>query len=159
VTGSILQVNISRGGIPKLPVPQAAIGPLGLEGDSHAHPRIHGGPDKAVLLITLEGIDELIQGGYALYPGALGENLTIRGLDRRQLRVGQQLRAGSAMIEITRPRGPCVTLDVYGTALKREIKAGDPSSPAWGLSGFYARVLQSGTVRPDDIITIVATVA
>ena len=159
MTGSILQVNISRGGIPKLPVPQAAIGPLGIEGDSHAHPQIHGGPDKAVLLITLEGIDELIQRGYALYPGALGENLTIRGLDRRQFRAGQQLRAGSAMIEITRPRGPCVTLDVYGTALKREIKAGDPSSPAWGLSGFYARVLQSGTVRPDDIITIVATVA
>ena len=30
------------------------------------------------------------------------------------------------MLEITRLRGPCATLDVYGPALKREIKANDP---------------------------------
>jgi MOSC domain-containing protein YiiM len=155
VTGTIVQVGISRGGVPKLPVPEAVVGPLGLEGDSHAHPQIHGGPGKAVLII----IHELIERGYPLFPGALGENLTTRGLDRRQLRIGQQLRAGSAMLEITRPRGPCATLDVYGAALKGEIKADDPSSSVWGLSGFYARVLSPGIVRSDDIIEVVATCA
>lgn len=159
MTGTIVQINISRGSVPKLPIPEGSLGPLGLEGDSHAHPQIHGGPDKAVLLITLEGITELIERGYPLYPGALGENLTTRGLDRRLFRIGQQLRAGSAMLEITRQRGPCATLDIYGAALKHEIKADDPSSPAWGLSGFYARVLHPGLVRPDDIITVVATLA
>jgi MOSC domain-containing protein YiiM len=123
------------------------------------HQQIHGGPEKAVLLVTLEGIHELVERGYELFPGALGENLTTRGLDRREFRVGQQIRAGSAMLEITRPRGPCANLDVYGPALKQEIKPGDPSSPAWGLSGFYARVLSPGIVRPDDIIEIVATLA
>ena len=157
--GIIFQVNISRGGVPKLPVPSASIGPLGLEGDSHAHPQIHGGPDKAVLIITLEGIHELIERGYPLFPGALGENLTTRGLDRREVRVGQQIRAGSAMLEITQPRGPCATLDIYGVKLKREIKTKDPSSPVWGLSGFYARVLSPGIVRPEDIIEVVATSA
>jgi MOSC domain-containing protein YiiM len=159
VQGTIVQVSISRGGVPKLPIPEASLGPLGLDGDSHSRPQIHGGPEKAVLLVTLEGITELIERGYPLYPGALGENLTTRGLDRRLLRVGQQLRAGSAMIEITRTRNPCTTLDVYGAALKREIKADDPSSPAWGLSGFHARVLHPGWVRPDDIISVVATLA
>jgi MOSC domain-containing protein YiiM len=159
VTGTIVQVGISRGGVPKLLVSEAAVGPLGLEGDSHAHPQIHGGQEKAVLIITLEGIHELIERGYPLFPGALGENLTTRGLDRRQLRIGQQLRAGSAVLEITRPRGPCATLDVYGATLKREIKVDDPSSPAWGLSGFYARVLSPGIVRSDDIIEVVATCA
>jgi MOSC domain-containing protein YiiM len=159
MTGAIVQVNISRGGIPKLPIPEASLGPLGLEGDSHARPQIHGGPDQAVLLITLEGITELIERGYPLFPGALGENLTTRGLDRRLFRIGQQLRAGSAMLEITRPRGPCATLDIYGANLKREIKADDPSSPAWGLSGFHTRVLHPGWVRPDDIISVVATLA
>jgi hypothetical protein len=38
VTGTIVQVNISRGGVPKLPVPQASVGPLGLDGDAFAHP-------------------------------------------------------------------------------------------------------------------------
>jgi MOSC domain-containing protein YiiM len=135
------------------------VGPLGLDGDSHAKPQIHGGPDKALLLVTLEGIQELVERGYPLFPGALGENLTTRGLDRREVRVGQQIRAGSALLEITRPRGPCATLDVYGAALKREIKADDPSSPAWGLSGFYARVLSPGMVHAQDIIEIVATLA
>jgi len=67
--------------------------------------------------------------------------------------------AGYAMLEITRQSGPCDTLDVYGPALKREIKADDPSSPGWGLSGFYASVLHPGRVRPDDIISVVATLA
>ena len=159
MVGTIVQIGISRGGVPKLPIPEGSLGPLGLEGDSHAHPQIHGGLEKAVLLVTLEGINELIERGYPLFPGALGENLTTRGLDRRLFRIGQQLRAGSAMLEITRQRGPCANLDVYGAALKAEIKAEDPSSPAWGLSGFYARVLHPGRVRSDDIISVVATLA
>ena len=164
MTGVILQINISRGGIPKLSVPEGVLTPLGIEGGGHAHPQIHGGPEKAVLLITLEGIEDLIARGYPLYPGAMGENLTIAGLDRRQLRLGQQLRAGRGMIEITRPRGPCAGLDVYGSTLQNEIydaqvKAGDPSSPRWGLSGFYARVLEPGVIRPNDIISVAATLA
>jgi len=63
------------------------------------------------------------------------------------------------MLEITQPRGPCATLDIYGPALKRVIKTKDPSSPVWGLSGFYARVLSPGIVRPEDIIDVVATSA
>ena len=159
MTGTIVQVNISRGGVPKLPISEGVLGPLGIEGDAHAHPRVHGGPAKAVLLITLEGIEELVARGYPVYAGALGENITTRGLDRRALRIGQQLRAGTAMIEITRRRKPCGNLDVYGAALKREIDIADDASPHWGLSGFYARVLEPGQVRPDDIITVVATLA
>jgi MOSC domain-containing protein YiiM len=159
VTGVILQVNISGGGIPKLPISEGVLGPLGIEGDRHAHPNIHGGPDQAVLIITIEGIEELMAQGYPLFPGALGENLTTRGLDPRAFRIGQQIRAGSSMLEITRARGPCSTLDVYGISLKKQIRAADETSPAWGLSGFYTRVLSPGRVRPDDIISVVATSA
>ena len=67
-----------------------------------------------MLLITAEAIDELIARGYPLYYGALGENLTTRGLDRRQLRAGQRFRVGSALIELTKVRVPARTLDVYG---------------------------------------------
>lgn len=157
--GTIVQVSISRGGVPKLPVAQAAISPFGLDGDSHARPQIHGGPRQAVLIVTLEGINELVERGYPLFPGALGENLTTRGLDRREIRAGHQIRAGSAMLEITKPRGPCATLDVYGAELKHEIRTKDPTSPVWGLGGFYARVLSPGIVRPEDIIEVVAVLA
>ena len=94
VPASILQINISKGGVPKRPVPEAVVTPLGIDGDLHAHPEIHGGPIKALLLITSEGIEELKNLGFPLFHGALGENLTTCGLDRRTLRIGQRWRIG-----------------------------------------------------------------
>jgi MOSC domain-containing protein YiiM len=158
--GSILQINISPGGIPKRPVAEGVVTHDCILGDGWAHPQFHGGPNQALLLITSEGIAELVQQGFPLYYGALGENLTTAGLDRRQMRVGQRYRAGEAMLELTKLRVPCSTLDIYGTAIKQaiydpQVKAGDPSSPRWGLSGFYAKVLGPGVIRPHDIITLV----
>jgi MOSC domain-containing protein YiiM len=157
VKGLVLQVNLSPGGLPKRPVPEAFLTPLGFQGDSVAHPGIHGGVDKAVLLVAAEATDELIARGYPLFYGALGENLTTSGLDRRQLRPGMRLRAGEAFIELTRLRTPCTSLDVYGPQLKDEISHEDtaPGDPAWGMGGFYASVVQPGWVRARDIIWVV----
>jgi len=160
MTGSIVQINVSPGGIPKRPTAEAEVTPEGIRGDSWAHPQIHGGPRQALLLITSEGIEELIGQGYPLYAGALGENLTVAGLDRREMRIGQRYRAGEVLIELTKIRSPCATLDVFGPAIKQavydaQVNAGDVSSPRWGLSGFYARVLRAGVVRPRDIIQLV----
>jgi MOSC domain-containing protein YiiM len=54
---------------------------------------------------------------------------------------------------------PCSTLDVYGSGVQAAIydarvQAGDPGSPRWGLSGFYASVVQPGTVRAGDPIAL-----
>lgn len=159
--GCIVQVSTSLGGLPKRAIPGGLITPLGLEGDLHAHPDIHGGPRKAVLLASAEAIDDLTARGYPLFYGALGENLTTRGIDVRQIRIGDRLRAGGALLEITQPRGPCSALDVYGASLKAEIydaqvKALDPASPHWGMAGWYAAVIEPGMVRPEDIIAVVA---
>ena len=164
MTGSILQISISPGGLPKRPIPEGYITPLGLEGDDHAHPQFHGGPTKAILIIAAEVLDELKAGGYPVFYGAMGENLTTRGIDYRQLRIGDQLRAGGALLEITQTRVPCSQLDVYGASLKtdiwdRQVKAGDYTSPRWGMSGFKCSVPQSGPVRLGDIIAVVAKLA
>ena len=134
--------------------------PLGVTGDGHAHPEIHGGPRKAILLITSEGIDELKQRGFPLFPGALGENLTTLGLNRRDVRIGQRYRIGEVLLEIVKVRAPCDTLSVYGHGIQRavydqEVKAGNTASPLWGLSGFYASVLQTGTIHRGDPIHLV----
>ena len=160
MTGAILQINISPGGVPKRPIPEAIVTTEGIRGDSWAHPDIHGGPNQALLLITSEGIDELVAQGFPLFPGALGENLTTRGLDRRQFRAGQRFRSGDVFFEITKRRSPCATLNVYGAGIQQAIfdlqmKANDPTSPRWGLSGFYARVLRAGIIRPGDPISLV----
>lgn len=161
MTGAIIQINLSLGGIPKRPVREAVITPLGLEGDRHAHPEIHGGPQRALLLMTAETVDELAARGYPVYYGAMGENLTTRGLDRRGLRPGQRFRAGSALIELTRIRAPCSTQDVYRPEIKAEIydaqvKAGDYNSPRWAMSGFYASVVEPGLVQVGDAIALEA---
>jgi MOSC domain-containing protein YiiM len=155
--GQILQVNISRGGLPKRPIPCAFVTRLGLTGDSHAHPKIHGGLRKAVLLIAAETIDDLTERGFPVFPGAMGENFTLRGIDMHALRIGDRLRAGQALLEITQPRGPCSALDVYGPSIKAEIydnrvRRNDPESPHWGMSGLYASVLEEGEVRAGDAI-------
>jgi MOSC domain-containing protein YiiM len=159
--GVIVQVSTSLGGLPKRAIPGGLVTPLGLEGDLHAHPDIHGGPRKAILLASAETIEELTARGYPLFYGALGENLTTRGIDVRQIRIGDRLRAGGALLEITQPRGPCSALDAYGASIKAEIydarvKALDPASPRWGMSGWYAAVIEPGAVRPEDIIAVVA---
>jgi MOSC domain-containing protein YiiM len=162
--GTIVQISISRGGLPKLAVPKCFVTPFGMEGDRQAHPSVHGGARKAVLLVAQEGIDELRREGYPLYPGALGENLTTHGLDFRNLRTGDRLRAGSALLEITQPRIPCTALDIYGKTLKhrisdRSVRALDACSPRWGLSGLYASVVETGWIRTGDIIAVVASLA
>src|SRR6202171_3457015 len=157
MTGSILQINISPGGVPKRAIDEATVTPAGIIGDSWSPPDIHGRPWKLLLLIAAESIEELIALGFPLFFGALGENLTTRGLDRRQMRFGQRYRIGDVLIELTKMRAPCSTLDVYGPGIHRavydaQVKAGDASSPRWGLSGFYAAVLHGGVIRPGDRI-------
>jgi MOSC domain-containing protein YiiM len=68
------------------------------------------------------------------------------------------------MLQVTAWRVPCSQLDVYGPAIKQEIydkqvKAGDPSSPRWGMSGWYCRVTAPGPAGPGDPVEILASLA
>ena len=100
--------------------------------------------------------------GFPVYPGALGENLTVAGLDRRQIRIGQQFTAGEAILEITKLRVPCAALNVFnsnGLVIQKfvydeQVKAGDPASPRWGRAGFYAKVPRTGRIRTNDAIQL-----
>ena len=131
--GTIVQINVSEGGLPKRPVAQARIGAAGLEGDRQAHSGIHGGARKAVLLIAAEVVDELAARGYPVFYGALGENLTMRGIDVRGLRIGDRMRAGTATIEITQ-------LQRWAIAARR---AGDAagSTRAWSKRARWRRAI------------------
>jgi MOSC domain-containing protein YiiM len=160
MTGTIVQVSISPGGLPKTAIEGGMISALGVEGDLHVHTQHHGGPRKAILLVSAEAIEEMRGRGYPVYSGALGENLTTRGLDYHQLPAGARLRAGGALLEITQPRKPCSALDMFGVGLKDElfdpeVKTQGPAAPRWGLSGLYASVIEPGAVRAGDIIAIV----
>jgi len=150
-TGKILQLNISPGGVPKLPIPIAHVSRLGIEGDKHLY-RLHGGPQKALMLMAAELIDTLAAEGFSVYYGAMGENLTIQGLPFHGWCSGQIYRAGTALLIFTEPRAPCSKLRPYGRGIEKRLLR------APGESGFYASVLEDGIIRPDDTIQLVDSV-
>jgi len=160
IQGQVVQVSISPGGVPNRAVEEAQVTERGIAGDGWRHPQFHGTRKRAILLMTAEGVEELAAQGFPVFYGALGENLTTQGLDRHSLRIGQRFRAGDAIIELTEIRVPCSALNVYGRGIQSAMydartSDGDSASPVWGLSGFYASVVEGGIVRPGDRIDLV----
>jgi MOSC domain-containing protein YiiM len=160
MTGGVVQVSISPGGVPNHAIERGDVTFDGIAGDGWRHPQFHGIPKRAILLIASEALGEIKVMGFPVYPGALGENLTTHGIDPRALRIGQRFRSGSARIQLTEPRFPCDTISLYGKGIQDAIydvrvMKGDPSSNVWGLSGFYASVTEPGIVRPGDCIELI----
>ena len=159
--GKVIQVSTSPGGVPNYPVLEGHLDTEGFAGDGWNNRKRHGGANQAVLLLASEVIEELRALGYPVFPGALGENITTESVDFAHLRAGQRFRLGEAIIELTKIRTPCSTLDTYGPGIQRciydlRVKQADPTSPVWAKSGFYARVLRAGVVKAHDPITLLS---
>jgi MOSC domain-containing protein YiiM len=136
----IESVNTSPGGIPKLPHPTRRVLVAGLEGDGHDH-ESHRSPIQAVCMIDVELVE-----AQGLTPGALGENLTLRGADLQSRGLGDRIHFSSGLeLEITKVRTPCFVLDSISTDLKHTM---------WNRIGMYAKVLTEGTVAPGDSFEI-----
>jgi len=149
--GSIVQISISPGGVPKNGVASAAIQTLGLEGDGHTY-EDHGGPERAVCLYALERIQALQSEGHPITPGAAGENLTISGLDWDLVVPGARLQIGqSLLLEVTRYTVPCRTIQKAFLA-DDYARISQTRHPGW--SRVYARVLQPGVVQVGDPIIL-----
>ena len=154
--GRVLQVNVSPGGVPKLPVERAWVGALGLDGDRHRHDTVHGGPHRAVALLGIEAIERVQADGHPIEPGSVGENLTTTGIELAALAPGTRLAIGDQLVlEISAPANPC---DVIAGSF-RNGKSGrisiltHPSD-----SRMYARTLVEGDVRPGDSIKVLPPV-
>lgn len=144
----IHQINASQGGVPKLPLEQGEVTLNGLVGDRQQHTHVHGGPEKALCLYSLERILALQAEGHPIFPGAVGENVTIAGLDWEKVVPGARLRLGEGvLIEVTRYTTPCS--EIAGAFLDQQInRILQDKHPGW--SRVYARVLQTGTILPGD---------
>ena len=146
--GRVVSVNVSPGGVPKLPVASAWVGRLGLDKDAHTEPEpMHGGPDQAVCIYAVEAIERVAADGHRAFPGAYGENLTVRGLDWASLRAGDVLAIGEdgLTLELTKQAGPCQTIAHWfiERGIARIAPKVHPEDARW-----YARVLVEGRVEP-----------
>jgi MOSC domain-containing protein YiiM len=123
---------------------------LGFEGDGVADLKHHGGGDKAVCVYSTEHNPywESVL-GVKLPPAPFGENLSVSGLSEEDVCIGDVFQAGTAVLQISQPRQPCKTLAArYGRndMLKLVVDS--------GLTGFYLRVLEEGTVKKGDILVL-----
>lgn len=148
VSAVLLQINISQGGMPKLPVPEARVTFNGVAGDRQRTPKVHGGPDRAICLYSEELYQWLGEQGVNVSPGQIGENFTTRGLGLSSLQRGDRLRVGACLIEITKVRTPCY-----------QLKKWDPDLPEIivGRSGWMAKVIEEGMVyrgAPIELISV-----
>ncbi len=140
--GRIFQLNVSDGGVPKLAVREAVLTLKGLEGDRQQDLRYHGGPARALCLFALERVLELQAEGHPIFPGSVGENLTVVGLDWSGLKPGARLALGEeAVVEITSYTAPCKNIagSFEGGKFKRISQKVNP-----GDSRLYARVVSPG---------------
>jgi molybdopterin adenylyltransferase len=107
----------------------------GLEGCAHANP-----PKREVLFASLEHLQSV-----GVEPGAIRENLTVEGADVQAWPVGQQVRVGGALFEITMVCDPCHRMDELRDGLRAELD---------GKRGMLARVVEGGEVALGDEIEL-----
>lgn len=148
----LYQISVSDGGVPKLSVPEAHITEKGVNGDRQKTPKIHGGPDRAVCLYSLELIQALQADGHSIAPGSSGENLTVAGVNWPRLSPGDHVRIGeSLLLEITSYTTPCKLNGQWFRDLDF-MRISQIRYPGW--SRLYARVLHEGTVRTHDRVIV-----
>jgi len=156
VKGTIAQLSVSPGGLPKRAVAGARVTRLGLEGDAQRDLEHHGGPERAVCLFPIEAIQGLVAEGHAVTPGALGENVTTEGLDWATVVPGVHLLLGErALLQVSKYTSPCFNLAPLFTG-RNFSRVSQKRHPGW--SRVYARVLLEGRVRPGDYVRIVTEI-
>jgi MOSC domain-containing protein YiiM len=127
---------------------------LGLEGDHQVNKRFHGGPEKAIYGYPLAGYAawraEFPAIADRFAPGAMGENLVVTGQDEESMHIGDIIRCGTALLQISQIREPCNTFAaIIGTT--RVVRAMVKS----GRCGWYYRVLEPGIMCAVDGHTVI----
>jgi MOSC domain-containing protein YiiM len=138
----------------------------GVDGDAHLgaavkhRSRVRRDPEqpnlRQVHLIHEELHDELRSRGFdAVAPGAMGENVTTRGVDLLGLPAGARIRLGEeAVVEVTGLRNPCTQLDGVQPGLMKATLDRDAEGNLLRKAGVMGVVLAGGEVRPGDPIEV-----
>lgn len=142
--GELVQLSISEGGVPKLPIDEARVTIDGIIGDSQRNRRFHGGPDRAICIWSQEMIRQLRMEGHQVGPGCAGENLTVKGLDWTLIQPGSVLEIGPiVVVEVTSFARPCKTNAQW--FVKGDFRRIDETIHP-GSSRVYAKVLTEGGI-------------
>ena len=144
-------INVSRGGVPKQSVFEAWIAAGGVEGDRQRDRRFHGGPDRAVVVFSLDVIRALQREGHPIAIGTTGENLTVSGLDWILVTPGAEIAIGDVRLLVTKYASPCYKI-AASFAGGDSSRIAESLHPGW--SRVCARVTSEGLVRIGDPVEL-----
>lgn len=132
---------------------------MGLAGDEQADLSVHGGLSKAVYAYpgehygfwqTVRAQAKVAPWDDVLPPGALGENLTLRGLLETGAWIGDVLRFADCELAVSEPRFPCFKFNaVMGFSQASKLMAAN----AW--CGFYLAVRVPGALRAGESFELI----
>lgn len=136
-----------------------ACGPMGLDGDEQADLSVHGGLSKAVYAYPAEHLAfwrtvraQARAAGWddEVPPGAVGENLTLSGVNERSLWIGDRLcLAGGVVLAVSEPRFPCFKFNAamgFSKAAKLMVES--------GFCGAYLAVVEPGRLQAGETFTL-----
>lgn len=152
MTGRIHAINISDGGVPKLPVLRADVGPRGIIGDRQEDTKHHGRPEQALCIWSLEVIEALQAEGHPIAPGFAGDNITIEGIEWTEVVEGRTLRLGAEVVApVTWEATPCKKNAQWFLERNHRRMDGD-LHPGW--SRMYTSVTVGGPIAVGDAVTL-----
>lgn len=137
-------------GIGKTEVASLSVEHSNIIGDDVANHKSHGGPDRVVCLYPYEHYaywNDVFQ-KELVFP-AFGENITAKGMTEAQVSIGDIFQVGSAILQVTQGRVPCVTISNYNDEkqlLKNVVET--------NRTGYFFRVLEAGLISHDSKITV-----
>lgn len=153
MVGTVASVQASGGGVPKLPVAEVVVDTGGVLGDRQGNRHHHGRPWQAVCLYSADLLSALADEGHPIVAGGAGENVTISGVDWARMRGGLTIAIGDLRLRTSSPAAPCHKIG--GCFADGDwMRMDHAQRPGW--SRWYASVLEGGTIRPGDRVTIAA---
>lgn len=150
--GKIYSINCSKmKGVAKEPVNSALlIEGFGVDKDAHSGPGL-----RQLSLLSIESIKKqkecakVKKTGFLLGPGDFAENITTEGVDLLSLNIGDRLKLGSALIEISKIGKDCHRYcAIY-------YKIGDCIMPREGI---FAKVLNGAEIKVGDDVEVITSV-
>lgn len=151
LTGSVLGIFATEeGGVPKPSVDSIDVRLNGVFGERIRDTKHHGGPKRAVCILSNQTLEFLQNEGHPISGGSTGENLLI-DVDEEFLRPGVRLKFANVELEITSPAPPCKTIQASFTNgdFKQLSHKLNPQRTRW-----YAQVIQEGMIHVDEVVDI-----
>ena len=145
-SGTVVQLSVSPGGLPKLPTDAAEVTWTGMAGDRQATRVHHGRPWQALCIWSLEVIDGFRAAGHPLAPGRAGENVTVSGLPWAEVRPGVRLQIGTVLCEVSAYALPCASNKPWFIGGDFHVIHHERGP----VSRVYATVLEPGRIQVGD---------